>query len=74
MDYLRRQAAPLSDRVWKALDEAVVQSARHVLGARRVATFDGPHGWEHVAARLGTRGRWPRFAWRSTAIRAATGS
>jgi uncharacterized linocin/CFP29 family protein len=54
MDYLRRQAAPLSDRVWKALDEAIVQSARHVLGARRVATFDGPHGWEHVAARLGT--------------------
>jgi uncharacterized linocin/CFP29 family protein len=54
MDYLRRRAAPLSDRVWKALDEAIVQSARHVLGARHVATFDGPHGWEHVAARLGT--------------------
>jgi uncharacterized linocin/CFP29 family protein len=54
MDYLRRHAAPLSDRVWKALDEAVVQSARHVLAARRVATFDGPHGWDHVASRLGT--------------------
>jgi uncharacterized linocin/CFP29 family protein len=54
MDYLRRQAAPLSDRVWTALDEAVVSAARHVLAARRVATFDGPHGWEHVATRLGT--------------------
>jgi uncharacterized linocin/CFP29 family protein len=54
MDYLRRQAAPLSDRVWKALDDAVVGAARHVLAARRVATFDGPHGWEHVATRLGT--------------------
>jgi uncharacterized linocin/CFP29 family protein len=54
MDHLRRHAAPLSDRVWKALDEAVVQSARHVLAARRVATFDGPRGWEHVATRLGT--------------------
>ena len=54
MDYLRRHAAPLSDRVWKALDEAIVQSARHVLAARRVATFDGPHGWEHWATRLGT--------------------
>jgi uncharacterized linocin/CFP29 family protein len=54
MDYLRRQAAPLSDRVWKALDDAVVSAARHVLAARRVATFDGPHGWEHVATRLGT--------------------
>jgi len=54
MDYLRRQAAPLSDRVWKTLDDAVVQSARHVLAARRVVSFDGPRGWEHVATRLGT--------------------
>jgi uncharacterized linocin/CFP29 family protein len=54
MDYLRRHAAPVSDRVWKTLDDAVVQSARHVLAARRVATFDGPRGWEHVATRLGT--------------------
>ena len=54
IDYLRRQAAPLPDRVWKALDDAVVQAARHVLAARRVATFDGPRGWEHVATRLGT--------------------
>jgi uncharacterized linocin/CFP29 family protein len=54
MDYLRRDAAPLSHRVWKALDEAVAQAARHVMAARRVATFDGPHGWEHVAVRLGT--------------------
>ena len=54
MDYLRRHTAPVSERVWKALDEAVAQAARHVMAARRVATFDGPHGWDHVAARLGT--------------------
>jgi uncharacterized linocin/CFP29 family protein len=54
MDYLRRHTAPVSDRVWTALDEAVAQAARHVLAARRVATFDGPHGWDHIAARLGT--------------------
>lgn len=54
MGYLRREAAPISERVWKVLDEAVVQAARHVLAARRVATFDGPHGWDHVATRLGT--------------------
>ena len=54
IDYLRRQTAPISDRVWKALDEAVVSSARHVLAGRRVSTFDGPRGWEHVATRLGT--------------------
>ena len=54
MDLLRRHAAPISDKVWKALDEAIVQAARHVLAGRRIATFDGPHGWEHVAARLGS--------------------
>jgi uncharacterized linocin/CFP29 family protein len=54
MDYLRRHTAPISDRVWKALDEAVIQAARHVLAGRRIATFDGPRGWEHVATRLGT--------------------
>ena len=54
MDYLRRNAAPLSERAWKALDEAIAQAARHVLAARRIATFDGPRGWDHVATRLGT--------------------
>lgn len=55
MDTLRRDAAPLSDRVWKEIDDAVGKAARHVLTARRVATFDGPHGWDQlVASRLGT--------------------
>src|ERR1051326_3896878 len=55
MDTLRRDAAPLSERVWKEIDDAVNQAARPVLTARRVATFDGPHGWEQlVASRLGT--------------------
>jgi uncharacterized linocin/CFP29 family protein len=54
MDYLRRGSAPLSERVWKALDDAVAQAARHVLAGRRIATFDGPRGWDHVATRLGT--------------------
>lgn len=54
MDYLRRGSAPLSDRVWTALDEAAAQAAKHVLAGRRVATFDGPKGWEFTAARLGT--------------------
>jgi uncharacterized linocin/CFP29 family protein len=54
MDYLRRHTAPISEPVWKTLDAAVVQSARHVLAGRRIATFDGPRGWDHVATRLGT--------------------
>jgi uncharacterized linocin/CFP29 family protein len=55
MDTLRRDSAPLSARVWKEVDEAVGQAARHVLAGRRIATFDGPHGWDQlVASRLGT--------------------
>jgi uncharacterized linocin/CFP29 family protein len=54
MDVLRRADAPLSARAWAALDEAVAQAARHVLSARRVATFDGPRGFEHLAVPLGT--------------------
>lgn len=54
MENLRRASAPLSERAWKAIDEAVIQSARHVLTGRRVATFDGPRGWDHLATRLGT--------------------
>ncbi len=55
MDTLRRDAAPVSARAWHAIDEAVTQAARHALTARRVSTFDGPHGWDHlVASRLGT--------------------
>jgi len=54
MDVLRRDSAPLPERVWKALDEAVAQAARHVMSARRIATFDGPRGWDYFAAPLGT--------------------
>ena len=43
MGNLRRDAAPLSERTWKAIDEAVTKAARHILAGRRVATFDG-HG------------------------------
>lgn len=54
MDILRRDSARLSPRVWQALDEAVSMAARHVMSARRVATFDGPKGWDSFAAPMGT--------------------
>jgi uncharacterized linocin/CFP29 family protein len=54
MDYLRRTSAPLSERTWKALDDAVTQAASHVIAGRRVATFIGPKGWDHVGVPLGT--------------------
>ena len=54
MDILHRDNAHLSDRAWKELDEAVAVTARHVMAARRVATFDGPRGWDYIATPLGT--------------------
>jgi uncharacterized linocin/CFP29 family protein len=54
MDILRRESAPLSSRVWKELDEAAVTAAKNVMTARRIATFDGPRGWDYIATPLGT--------------------
>jgi uncharacterized linocin/CFP29 family protein len=54
MDILRRESAQLPDPVWKELDEAAATSAKHVMTARRIATFDGPRGWDYIATPLGT--------------------
>ena len=54
MDILRRSSAQLSDAVWKELDEAAATSAKNVMTARRIATFDGPRGWDYIATPLGT--------------------
>lgn len=54
MDILRRESARLSEAVWKELDEAAVTAARNVMTARRIATFDGPRGWDYIATPLGT--------------------
>jgi uncharacterized linocin/CFP29 family protein len=54
MDWLRREVAPISERAWKAIEDAVVRSAKQELAARRLAEFEGPKGWEHVAEPLGT--------------------
>jgi uncharacterized linocin/CFP29 family protein len=55
MDWLRRGTAPVSDRVWQEIDAAVVRAAKQELAARRIADFEGPRGWEHVAEPLGSR-------------------
>ncbi len=59
MSWLRRERAPWSDDVWNRIDEAVTGTARHFMAARHVADFDGPHGWEFVAVRLGTTSQSP---------------
>ncbi|KYZ76453.1 bacteriocin [Anaerosporomusa subterranea] len=44
MDFLDRQAAPLTTEEWSRLDEAVVSTARQILTGRRVVEVLGPLG------------------------------
>jgi uncharacterized linocin/CFP29 family protein len=53
MEWLRRGAAPLSERVWKEIDEIAGSMFKQTVVARRIADFDGPRGWNHVATQLG---------------------
>jgi len=54
MEWLRRHAPSLSDRVWNAIDEIAASMFKQTVVARRVADFDGPKGWGYVATQLGT--------------------
>jgi uncharacterized linocin/CFP29 family protein len=49
MEWLRRSAAPLSEKVWKEVDELAGSMFKQTVVARRIADFDGPRGWNHVA-------------------------
>src|SRR5579884_389805 len=52
-DWLRRNAAPISAKTWRAIDETAVTMAKQTLVGRRIADLDGPRGWNHVATELG---------------------
>ncbi len=54
MEWLRRTAAPLSEKVWKAIDDTASAMFKQTVVARRIVDFDGPRGWNHVATQLGT--------------------
>src|SRR5262245_29582684 len=54
MEWLRRSAAPLSEKVWKEVDDIAASMFKQTVVARRVVDFDGPRGWNHVATQLGT--------------------
>ena len=43
-DYLGRAASPLSEELWKRLDEAVVETAKEILTARKFLPLYGPLG------------------------------
>ena len=54
MEWLRRSAAPLSEKVWKEVDDIATSMFKQTVVARRIVDFDGPRGWNHVATQLGT--------------------
>jgi uncharacterized linocin/CFP29 family protein len=54
MEWLRRSAAPLSDKAWKEIDSIAGSMFKQTVVARRIVDFDGPRGWNHVATQLGT--------------------
>jgi uncharacterized linocin/CFP29 family protein len=54
MEWLRRNAAPLSEKTWKEIDDIAGSTFKQTVVARRIVDFDGPRGWRHVATELGT--------------------
>jgi uncharacterized linocin/CFP29 family protein len=54
MEWLRRSAAPLSEKAWKEIDGIAGSVFKQTVVARRIVDFDGPRGWNHVATQLGT--------------------
>jgi uncharacterized linocin/CFP29 family protein len=53
MNHLLRSHAPISDAVWKMLDEEATERLTPALAARKLVDFSGPHGWEYSATNLG---------------------
>ena len=53
-DWLRRDTAPLSQKVWAEIDSTAVRMAKQTMVGRRIADLDGPRGWGHVAAQMDT--------------------
>ncbi len=43
--YLAREEAPISAETWKALDAALVETARGILVGRRILPIEGPYGF-----------------------------
>jgi uncharacterized linocin/CFP29 family protein len=53
MNHLHREAAPISDTGWDAIDAEAKSRLTTYLAARKLVDFAGPHGWSHSATNLG---------------------
>jgi uncharacterized linocin/CFP29 family protein len=59
MNHLLRSHAPVSDTVWKLLDDEARERLTPALAARKLVDFSGPLGWEHSATNLGRTSALP---------------
>jgi uncharacterized linocin/CFP29 family protein len=53
MSHLLRSHAPITERVWKLLDDEARQRSLPALAARKLVDFSGPSGWEYSATNIG---------------------
>lgn len=53
MDFLKRNKAPITDKVWEEIDDRAREVLKPELYARKFVDIDGPHGWEFSAQPLG---------------------
>ena len=54
MEWLRRNAAPLSQKAWKEIDDIALSMFKQTVVARRIVDFNGPRGWDHIGTQSGT--------------------
>jgi uncharacterized linocin/CFP29 family protein len=53
MNHLLREAAPLPEAAWTAIEDESRARLLTYLAARKLVDFSGPHGWTHSATNLG---------------------
>ncbi len=53
MNDLHRSLAPISEAAWAEIETEAKRALKGTLGARRIADFSGPHGWDHSCVNLG---------------------
>ena len=53
MSHLLREHAPITEEVWRLIDEEARERLTPALAARKLVDFSGPHGWQHSASNLG---------------------
>jgi uncharacterized linocin/CFP29 family protein len=53
MNDLHRELAPVTSAGWNAIEDEARRVLRVHLAGRRLAAFEGPHGWQHSAVDLG---------------------